>query len=46
MTGFPAGIRLVGLGPVLREWTAEDLPVMVELFGDLPATSWPAQRAR
>ncbi|GAB2848236.1 hypothetical protein GCM10027176_59640 [Actinoallomurus bryophytorum] len=32
--GLPAHIRLSGLGLVLREWTADDLPVMVELFDD------------
>lgn len=31
-TGLPADIRLDGLGLVLREGTAADLPVMAELF--------------
>jgi RimJ/RimL family protein N-acetyltransferase len=34
-----AEIRLTGHGVVLREWTDEDLPVMVELF-DEPAVAY------
>ncbi|HEV7935610.1 MAG TPA: hypothetical protein VGP70_25255 [Actinomadura sp.] len=38
-SGFPPAIRLSGLGLHLREWTDDDLPVMVELF-DEPQVHW------
>jgi RimJ/RimL family protein N-acetyltransferase len=44
-TGLPADIRLDGLGLVLREWTADDLPVMVELFDDPQVDHWTPLRS-
>ncbi|MFI7611002.1 GNAT family N-acetyltransferase [Nonomuraea terrae] len=37
---LPADICLTGLGLVLREWTDDDLPVMVELFNDPQVGLW------
>jgi RimJ/RimL family protein N-acetyltransferase len=37
---FPSTIRLTGLGLHLREWTDDDLPVMVELFDDPQFDQW------
>jgi hypothetical protein len=33
-------IRVTGLGLYLREWTDDDLPVMVELFDDPAVAQW------
>lgn len=38
--GFPPAIRLSGLGLHLREWTDDDVPVMVELFDDPQVHRW------
>jgi RimJ/RimL family protein N-acetyltransferase len=38
--GFPSTIRLAGLGLQLREWTDDDLPVMVELFDEPGIAQW------
>jgi hypothetical protein len=38
--GFPPAIRLSGLGLHLREWTDDDLPVMVELFDEPQVHRW------
>ncbi|WP_371781906.1 GNAT family N-acetyltransferase [Streptosporangium subroseum] len=43
--GLPADIRLTGLGLVLREWTDDDLPVMVELFDDARVNRWTPLRS-
>ncbi|MEV4224939.1 GNAT family N-acetyltransferase [Nonomuraea sp. NPDC049725] len=37
---LPADIRLTGLGLVLREWTDDDVSVMVELFNDPQVDLW------
>jgi RimJ/RimL family protein N-acetyltransferase len=37
---FPSIIRLTGSGLHLREWTDDDLPVMVELFDDPQFDRW------
>lgn len=37
---FPADLRLVGHGLVLREWTEEDVPAMVGLFDDPAIAHW------
>ena len=37
---FPAELRLVGHGLVLREWTDEDLPAMAVLFDDPEIARW------
>ncbi|GAA3813989.1 hypothetical protein GCM10022226_38490 [Sphaerisporangium flaviroseum] len=37
---FGSGLRLSGHGLVLREWTDDDLPVMVELFDDREVAYW------
>lgn len=37
---FPSTIRLTGLGLHLREWTDDDLPVMVELFDEPQFDQW------
>jgi RimJ/RimL family protein N-acetyltransferase len=37
---FPSRITLSGLGLHLREWTDEDLPVMVELFDEPQIARW------
>lgn len=37
---FPSTVRLTGLGIHLREWTDDDLPVMVELFADPQFYQW------
>jgi RimJ/RimL family protein N-acetyltransferase len=34
MNALPAELRLTGHGLVLREWTDQDLAIMVELFDD------------
>ncbi|WP_248965062.1 GNAT family N-acetyltransferase [Sphaerisporangium perillae] len=39
-TRLPTGLRLSGHGLVLREWTDDDLPVMVELFDDPAVAYW------
>ena len=44
-TGLPSDVRLDGLGIVLREWTADDLPVMVELFDDPQVDHWTPLRS-
>jgi RimJ/RimL family protein N-acetyltransferase len=40
MTDFPSPIRLSGLGLVLREWSDDDVPVMVELFDEPEIARW------
>jgi RimJ/RimL family protein N-acetyltransferase len=42
---LPAHIQLAGLGLILREWTADDLPVMVELFDDPQVDNWTPLRS-
>jgi RimJ/RimL family protein N-acetyltransferase len=42
---FSAHIRLRGLGLVLREWSDQDLPVMVELFDDPHVDRWTPLRS-
>jgi RimJ/RimL family protein N-acetyltransferase len=37
---FPADVRLIGLGLVLREWDDDDLPAMVELFDEPEVGRW------
>jgi RimJ/RimL family protein N-acetyltransferase len=39
-SAFGFGLRLSGHGLVLREWTDDDLPVMVELFDDREVAYW------
>ncbi|AWS40426.1 GNAT family N-acetyltransferase [Streptosporangium sp. 'caverna'] len=42
---FPPDIRLSGLGIHLREWTDEDLPVMVALFDEPQVARWTPLRS-
>ncbi|MFP3986504.1 GNAT family N-acetyltransferase [Streptomyces sp. E11-3] len=37
---FPSRLRLSGEGLVLREWSDDDLPAMVELFEDPDVACW------
>ncbi|MFC6020694.1 GNAT family N-acetyltransferase, partial [Plantactinospora solaniradicis] len=37
---FPNRIRIDGHGLVLREWTDDDLPTMVELFDEPEVDRW------
>ncbi|HEV7647324.1 MAG TPA: GNAT family N-acetyltransferase [Actinophytocola sp.] len=40
MTRFPYPMTIAGLGLRLREWTAADVPVMVELFDNAEVGRW------
>ncbi|MGJ6965299.1 GNAT family N-acetyltransferase [Streptosporangium sp. G11] len=42
---FPLDVQLPGLGIHLREWTDEDLPVMVALFDEPQVARWTPLRS-